>query len=325
MAWATDTAANITDLMARLRDFLTTNAALVAANQQWQVVGGVASGPIAANDFVSLKGRGLAGEDEIYLSLQAWVVPASNYYNMRMRGHTAYNPDLPGILTQPGANSNYVSILGVNSPIKYWFIANGRCFKVITRINGRYDALYAGFILPEHLPGDWSYPLFIGGSFLGSNGVASLDTYGHSNFWNAIADGQSNDALSQGYLFTPMQAWLPVRNGYTTTNVATGRITMPWNPYVGNQNVRSCLDGQRWLQRGQLMAVGWTSGSVDRGSRVSEVPEGGQFYGSFDGVFYTPAFGATAEQIATVNSVDHLLVPNVYRTGDGQYAAFALE
>ena len=34
MAWATDTAANITDLMARLRDFLTTTAALVAAHQQ---------------------------------------------------------------------------------------------------------------------------------------------------------------------------------------------------------------------------------------------------------------------------------------------------
>ncbi|HEL3182202.1 TPA: hypothetical protein UME25_004380, partial [Stenotrophomonas maltophilia] len=97
MAWATDTAANITDLMTRLRDFLTSNAALVAANQQWQVVGGVASGAIAAGDFVSLKGRGLAGEDEIYLSLQAWVVPASNYYNIRMRGHTAYNPALPGL------------------------------------------------------------------------------------------------------------------------------------------------------------------------------------------------------------------------------------
>ena len=324
MAWATDTAANITDLMARLRDFLTTNAALVAANQQWQVVGGVASGPIAANDFVSLKGRGLSGEDEIYVSLQAWVVPASNYYNMRMRGHTAYNPALPG-MTQAGANSEYVSILGVNSQIKYWFIANGRCFKVITRINGRYDALYAGFILPEHLPSDWSYPLFIGGSFLGSNGVASLDTYEHSNFWNAAANTQYNNAFSQGYLFTPMQAWLPIRNGSGNTPVALGRITMPWNPSAGNQNVRSCLDGQRWLQRGQLMAVGWTSGSVDRGSRVTEVPEGGQFYGSFDGVFYTPAFGATAEQIATVNGVDHLLVPNVYRTGDGQYAAFALE
>lgn len=324
MAWVTDTAANITDLMTRLRDFLTTNATLVAANQQWQVVGGVASGAIAASDFVSLKGRGLAGEDEIYLSLQAWVVPASNYYNIRMRGHTAYNAALPG-LNQAGANSNYVAILGVNSPIKYWFIANGRCFKVITRINGRYDAMYGGLILPEHLPGDWSYPLFIGGSFLGSNAAASLDTYEHSNFWNGNADFRANTASSQAYLFTPMQAWLPIRNRFAGTVLPSGRVTYPWNPYVGNQSVRSCLDGQRWLQRGQLMAIGWASGNTDRGARVDEVPEGGQFYGSFDGVFYTPAFGATAEQIATIAGVDYLLVPNVYRTGDGEYAALALE
>lgn len=324
MAWATDTAANITDLMARLRDFLTTNAALVAANLQWQVVGGVASGPIAAGDFVSLKGRGLAGEDEIYVSLLAQVVPASNYYNLTLRGHIAYNPAAPSI-DPPGANSNYISILGVNSPIKYWFIASGRCFKVITRINGRYDAMYAGFILPEHLPGDWSYPLFIGASYLGRNAQASLDDYSHSNFWNPSADGRSNTSLSQSYLFTPMQSWLPIRNAYGTSAIVTGRIASPWCRSLRNQNVRGCLDGQRWLQRGQLIGIGWSSGSVDRGNRVDEMPEGGQFYGSFDGVFYTPSFGATAEQIATVGSVDHLLVPNVFRTGDGEFAAFALE
>lgn len=324
MAWATDTAANITDLMARLRDFLTTNPALVAANQQWQVVGGVASGPIVANDFVSLKGRGLAGEDEIYLSLQAWVVPESNYYNMTLRGHVAYNPALPS-MDPAGTNSNYVAILGVNSPIKYWFVANGRCFKVITRINGRYDALYAGFILPEHLPGDWSYPLFIGGSYLGRNAQASLDTYQHSNFWNANADNRGNLANSQAYLFSPVQAWMPIRNFSSDSELNSARMTLPWSRGVRQQNFRNCLDGQRWLQRGQLVGIGWERGGYDRGSQAAEMPERGQFFGSFDGVFYTPSFGATAEQTVTVGGVDYLLVPNVYRTGDGQYAAFALE
>lgn len=324
MAWATDTAANITDLMARLRDFLTTNAALVAANQQWQVVGGVASGPIAANDFVSLKGRGLAGEDEIYLSLQAWVVPESNYYNMTLRGHVAYNPALPS-MDPAGTNSNYVAILGVNSPIKYWFVANGRCFKVVTRINGRYDAMYGGFILPEHLPGDWSYPLFIGGSYLGRNAQASLDTYQHSNFWNANADNRVNLANSQAYLFSPVQAWMPIRNLYSGSELITARVTLPWARGVRQQNFRNCLDGQRWLQRGQLVGIGWERGGYDRGGQAADMPERGQFFGSFDGVFYTPSFGATAEQTVTVDGVDYLLVPNVYRTGDGEYAAFALE
>ncbi len=73
MAWKTGTAANVNDLLLQLRDFLTADSALVAANQQWTAIGGVISGPIAANDFVSLKGRGLAGTDEIYLSLQAFT------------------------------------------------------------------------------------------------------------------------------------------------------------------------------------------------------------------------------------------------------------
>jgi hypothetical protein len=325
MAWVTDTATNITDLLARLRDFLTTHPDLVAAGQQWQVVGGTAAGAISANEFVSFKGRGLAGDDEIYFSAQAWIVPASNFYNLAFRGHTAYNPALP-TLDPPGANSNYVSILGVNSPIKYWFIANGRCFKVITRINGRYDAAYVGFILPEHLPGDWSYPLFIGASYLGRNAVASMDAYMHSNFWNPRADDASNVSNSQAYLFSPMQAWVPIRNSIQEyNNVDDGRVTAPWVPTMCNNNWRSLLDGTRWLQRGQLAAVGWGRGNPDRGSPSPNVPERGQFYGGFDGVFYTPSFGAAAEQLATVNGIDHLLIPNVFRTGDGQFAAFALE
>lgn len=324
MAWVTDTAVNITDLMARLRDFLTSNAALVAANQQWQVVGGVASGPIAANDFVSLKGRGLAGEDEIYLSLQAWVVPASAYYNMAIIGHTGYNPAQPR-LDPPGSNSKPVALLGVNSPIKYWFVANGRCFKVITRINGRYDAIYAGLILPDHLPGDWSYPLFIGGSCLDRNFLASSDSYEHSNFWSANADGTNNTNRSQAYLFSPIQAWVPIRNLALNGSQTTGRMTLPWAKGVCNPNVRSLLDGQRWVQRGQLAGFAWQGSLTDRSSPYSQMPEGGQFYGSFDGVFYTPSFGATAEQLATVGGVDHLLVPNVYRTGPGEFAAFSLE
>ncbi|MGH8037003.1 MAG: hypothetical protein ACREPD_04605, partial [Stenotrophomonas sp.] len=87
MAWKTGTAANHRDLLQQLRDFLTADAALVAAGQQWAVVGGVASGALAANDFVSLKGRGLAGADEIFVSLQAYTVASSNYYNLALRGH----------------------------------------------------------------------------------------------------------------------------------------------------------------------------------------------------------------------------------------------
>ncbi|MGH8420764.1 MAG: hypothetical protein ACRER3_00220 [Pseudomonas fluorescens] len=323
MAWKTGTAANHRDLLQQLRDFLTADAALVAAGQQWAVVGGVASGALAANDFVSLKGRGLAGADEIFVSLQAYTVASSNYYNLALRGHTAYNPAAPS-LDPAGANSKYVALLAVNSPFAYWFIANGRCFKVITRINGRYDALYAGFILPEHLPEDWSYPLFIGAAGLSRDLLASLDTYQHSNFWNPVSNFDVNTGDSQAFLFSPMQAWVPLRNTWSSSLTTTGRMTFPWTSVV-NANHRRLLDGSAWLQRGQLAAVAYSSGSPDLGIPYDQVPEGGQFYGSFDGVFYTPSLGASAEQVVTAGGTDHVLVPNVFRTGDGQFAAFALE
>jgi len=325
MAWKNGTAANLNDLLLQLRDFLTSDPALVAANQQWVAIGGKISGPIAANDFVSFKGRGLAGTDEIYLSLQSYTDVSNSYYTLGLRGHTAYNPALPSI-DPVGANSNYVGMPLVNSAIVYWFIANGRCFKVVTRVNGRYDALYAGFILSEHLPEDWSYPLFIGASSYTRLNLASDDSNIHSNFWNPSGADTSNTSLAQAYLFSPMQAWVPLRNTYGTSysSNVVGRLTVPWAP-ICNSNHRRLLDGTAWLQRGQLLAVGYQSGSPDIGSAFDQVPEGGQFYGGFDGVFYTPSLGAVAEQRVTASSVEHLLVPNVYRTGDGQFAAFALE
>lgn len=325
MAWKSGTAANVNDLLLQLRDFLTSDPALVAANQQWTAIGGVISGPIAANDFVSFKGRGLAGTDEIYLSLQAYTDVSNSYYTLGLRGHTAYNPALPSF-DPVGANSNQVGMPLVNSAFVYWFIANGRCFKVITRVNGRYDALYAGFILPEHLPEDWSYPLFIGASSYSRLNLASDDSNMHSNFWNPSGSNTMNTSLAQAYLFSPMQAWVPVRNTSSTSYSAqtVGRLTVPWAP-ICNSNHRRLLDGTAWLQRGQLLAVAYQSGNPDLGTAYDQVPEGGQFYGGFDGVFYTPSLGAVAEQRITADGVEHLLIPNVYRTGDGQFAAFALE
>ncbi|WP_414604338.1 hypothetical protein [Stenotrophomonas sp. AR029] len=325
MAWKTGTAANVNDLLLQLRDFLTADPALVAANQQWTAIGGVTSGPIAANDFVSLKGRGLAGTDEIYLSLQAFTDASNSYYTLAVRGHTSYNPSAPSF-DPVGANSNPIGLPLVNSAIVYWFIANGRCVKVITRVNGRYDAMYAGFILSEHLPEDWSYPLFIGGSTYSRSNRASDDSNMHSNFWNPSGSNSLNTSLSQAYLFSPMQAWVPVRNTYSTSysTSTVGRLTVPWGG-ICNSNHRRLLDGTAWLQRGQLLAVANESGNPDVGTAYDQVPEGGQFYGGFDGVFYTPSLGAVAEQRVTADGIEHILVPNVYRTGDGQFAAFALE
>lgn len=315
MATTTGTANNYFDLLTKVRDYL-------VGTVGWVQIGGEASNPISSDAmFVSLKGPGLTGTDEILVTMQPSSVAANNAYAIRVRGHTAYvNPGVD----QPGADSKWAYLLTFNSPVTYWIVANGRRFIVIVKNASRYDVMYAGFILPEHLPGDWSYPLFIGASCYTGEFAQSTDILEHSNFWNPMATSSGNTALSSAYLFAPMQSWVLVRNGYPQGSnlftFSTGRVTIPWTRLC-QQNLRRQLDNQPWFRRGQLAAIDRDSnGSVD-----SDVPEGGMFYGSFDGVFYTPAFGATAEQEAVVSGVTYKMFPNVGRTADGQFAAIAME
>ena len=223
-----------------------------------------------------------------------------------------------------------MALLLNNSTIVYWFIANGRRAIIITRISGRYDAAYLGLILPDHLPNDWSYPLFIGASAYSADVFgASNDDYAHTNFWMAALASTDVTLDCSAHLFTPGANWRSVANGTNQTATLNprleGAVIEPWNRSNRPTNLRRTVDDQPWLERGQIASVGNGAGPLSGGSPTVGGPDGGQWYGSFDGVFFTPSFGAAAEQIVTIDSVDYILIPNISRTGDSQYAAIALE
>lgn len=314
MATTTGTAANYLALLAVIRDFAVNDCG-------WTQVGGE-TGPITDDaQFVSLEGPGLSGTDQILATLQPYSEPANNAYSVRVRGHTAYTA--PGT-EQPGSNSPWAYALAMNAPMTYWLVGNGRHVKAIIKSGSRYDAMYFGLMLPEHLPGDWSYPLFIGASAAWGTSPQSEDELWHSNFWNPTGGsgyGNANTADTGAYIFSPMQAWVPVRNGYAGgSHFETGRFTLPWSR-THQQNLRRLIDDEPWFARGQVAVFARNSS----GNADAAVPEGGQLLGSFDGVYYTPSFGATAEQEAVVGGKTYKMFPNVGRTSDGQFAAFLME
>lgn len=318
MATETGTAANYRDILTRLRDF-------AVADCGWAQIGGQTGPVVSDDDFVSLQGPGLAGSDQILASLQTFSAPANNAYSIRARGHTAYTA--PGT-SQPGSDSPWVYALALNAPLDYWFVGNGRHVKAVIKSGSRYDALYFGLILPEHLPGDWSYPMFVGASSPSGAIAQSSDVPSHSNFWAPVGSTNGGGASTRdtgAYVFSPMQAWVPVRNGHTSSatsasTASTGRVSAPWSGLF-QQNQRRLLDDQPWFTRGQIAVFSRES----NGSADPQVPEGGQLLGSFDGVFYTPSFGATAEQEAVIGGRTYKMFPNVGRTSDGQFAAFLME
>ena len=327
MAIETGTATNYLDLMAKLRDFLTTDTDLVADGQEWECIAGKTTGTPIDTDFMSFKGQGLGGTDEIFFSITPVATPANNYYNLAIYGHAGYNSGTPGVI-QPGNHYSPVTMLLTNLPIVYWFVANGRRVIIITRISGRYDCAYIGLLLPDHLPEDWTYPLFVGGSsFYTTDGGATSDLAPHTNFWNPYCESNDMTGRATAYVFAPGGVWRALSHlmngGSSQRNI--GMLCVPWCAGIYPQNLRRTVDDQSWIKRGQVASVAEGAGLYSGGIPSNVNPNEGQWLASFDGVFYTPAFGASAEQIQTESGVDHMMIPNIARTGDGRWAAIAME
>lgn len=307
MAWATGTASNHRDLMAKIRDFLTANADLVALGQQWVQLAGPTTGTPDGNDEFVFQGPGLAGDDEVIVSMTVFEDTGLGYYALYGRGMTGYNPDLP-INEQPGAGPVGARLLLANLALTYWIIANGRCFKVIAKVGSVYDQCYMGLILPEHMPADWPYPLFVGGcSDTVSRDNGDVSDYRRA-FWNS-------HERANAHLLNAGLAWRSVGNWYSSNDNDTSDYvsTIPWNSVFYNQKVRGTLDDQPVLTPGGLV----TSQETDS--------DNGIFYGRFDGVFHVTAFETLAEQTITIAGKDYLVVPDIFRTSDGHMAAYALE
>ena len=299
MAYVTGTATNHLDLLAKLRDFVITAG--------WEVVGGVAAGAVAHGDFVSLKGIGLGGTDQIFLTLKAHTNDPAGIYSLQMRGHTAYNEAVPSD-TPPGLNSPWVYLPLINDAVQYWFVANARRFIAVCKANNRYDVFYGGFILPEHLPSDWAYPVLIGGS-ASSLMAAASESVGHRNFWSCPS--------GCAYLFTPGATWRAMENHHSSTGGTLSPnntlCSVDWHNDLSFSNKARAIDNSPWLQEGRI--VEYAVSTLDRRN----------FLGVYDGLLYTPSAGAVVEQIITHGGKDYLVVSNVFRNTDNSLAAVCLE
>lgn len=299
MAYITGEANNHLDLLAVLRDFLTSGPG-------WSVVGGVASGAVAHDQFVSLKGPGLGGTDQVFLTIKTHTNTPAGIYSLQMRGHTAYNPSVPSD-TPPGLNSPWVYLPLINDPIRYWIVASGRRFVMVAKANNRYDVFYGGFILPEHLPADWSYPMLIGGS---ANGLMAASTEGanHRNFWSPYQ--------GQGYVFTPAQLWRGM--SHVSGNEGSGAtdnalVSVDWVDGLAFPNKARAIDNSPWVSPGRIAEVSTSSLNPCN------------FLGVYDGIFYTPAAGTVVEQIIEHGGKDYLVVANVFRNSNNNLIALCLE
>jgi hypothetical protein len=280
---------------------------------------------------LSLKGPG-GGSDEIFVNLETDYSVSGDWRNWRLYGATGFIAgNVLDFVTQPGT-SLPVGLSLWNSSIPYWFIANGRRFMVIAKINTTYHALYAGFILPYATPSQYPYPLMIGGSNAMKPGSGSaFDT---SQRWSSTDDscrnfydpgGASSDmssltSVSTNYLRFPDGSWYPFKNWYTSggtpeASAGNGRNVWPWGPSSDHSSaykrIVTAIDGS-YVLFPCIMHVDGNNPSPN-------------ILGELHGVFAVTGFGNAAENTTTINGVTYLIIPNVFRSQKERWAAIALE
>ena len=311
MAWTSGTAAGHDDLMDDLKTFLTTNAALVAAGQNWvaekdetftpRTIFNVAHSGLTGNmRALYLNGPGLAGQENIHVNIlqYQWT---GNYQNWAMSGATAFDTN-QSFENQPGVLV-YTTLLPIfvltSADIDYWIIANGRRFILICEIGGDFHVSYCGLILPYAKPSEYPYPIFVSGSDGDDQATPATDM---NNFYQNISTDTSS-------LFR-----LPGGQIYRAGSLATSSQVAVW-PYrasVTYLNITNNPDGSFTL----LPMILYTD------------EQGGNVYGTMDGCYYVSHFGTTNllnQDIIEIGGVDHLVCQDMDDSGQNHWAAFRLE
>lgn len=309
MAWTSGTATDYRDLLAKLRKFLTTD--MTPASERWTELRWDQQ---ATTQELILKGPGLSGTDEIYIGIRSYQDASAGWYFWDLQGFIGYNA-ANVFSAQPGAIDNYAPGMSLwNAPIQYWFVANGRRVVVVAKVSTVYEAAYLGFIKPYATPGQYPYPLLVGGSMTGQRGRNySVTSPNHRHFVDPGEDVQNN-ANTACMLRSPSGAWLPFQNNYYSGTVEYRydglRPVWPTNyGYLGN--VREAPDGTYVLFP---IVLTQNNSSSDH-----------DLFGELDGCYWVSGFNNAAENLITVGGVNHLVVQNVYRTTVRDYWALRLE
>lgn len=300
MAFEAGTATDFWDVFDKFKTFITTDADLVAASEQWTVNRDEASASSYRRLF--LQGPGLAGLDEIYVQMRSVVTVGDDEYNIRFNGADGYN-SLVDYNSQMGLSPD-AGALCWDTSTPYWFFASGRRFIIILKVGTVYECVYCGLILPYGTTSEYPYPMFIGGTTDSLYRRFSDTSFMHGSFFNPRSEG----------------AWLRMHDGsylectnYQTNGAEAGESHgAQVHPWDGNKgfDMRECFDGSYPLIRGTVV-----------GSQDADYDLGVANFGVLDGVFFVPGFSNASENTITEGADTYHVFQSAHLNGLGDFCA----
>jgi hypothetical protein len=254
---------------------------------------------------------GLSATEEIHVGFGVVEDTGTDSFALTGWMFRSYNA-LLGHQSQPGHSGlGYHPVWDTSIP--YWFIGNGQRVIVITKISTVYTASYLGKFLPYGVPGEYPQPYYMSMPQAANNRWSSTD----ESFRNFFDPGDHAGSK----MLNPNGTWYEVGNfrqqsGSEASNDSTNYI---W-PYAANLAVGSTAV-TRWRELRQNLD---DTVPVYPCVLLGEDPAV-DVYGILDGVFACSGFSIASEDTIDIDSVDHLVIQNTYRTDRYYYAAMKLE
>jgi len=242
---------------------------------------------------VYLKGEGAAGLDEIVVGINTFENTSSGYYNWNLEGAVSYRSGR-AFGGQVGTSGAGVYAYFWNADIPYWIVATARRIILVAKVSTVYQIVHLGLIDPPATDAQYPYPLLIGGC-----GVTS------TNRWSTTGTGNTmfcDNTGESGKLREVDGIWGRVIPGATERYVTATWANIEFKGSIITAPDGSYLPDQIWM--------------VDGYNAVT--------FGAVDGLFAISGYNNAAENLVTINGVNYLVFPNVYRSGYGDYYALRL-
>jgi len=342
MAYEIGTADGYTDLLERLKDFISDPTRIIGdhpnmdeleaiddilqsgeASQAWTVDRWTDDRDSSGDGEIEMiaHGPGSGGADEIYVGVDTVSDSGNDWYNWRLMGMTGYADvalaNMPGMI---GGRLPRMLMYNHTLPIRYWFLGNGRRFVVVAKVGSVYECCYLGFALPYGLSTQFPYPLVVGGS--ACPGTTAADnrhsstaadhrafpnpySYTEGSLGTGVFDSGSDPSNNYGTLrVLEGTVWVKVRNKSGTSSYYLENIN--W-PYISHRY--GSIPTNYWSLRLRENIDG--SYPVFPIITMLQTPTK-HIYGELQGCFAVPGFGGiVAEDTFTVNGDTYIAFPIV--------------
>jgi len=230
-----------------------------------------------------LRGPGLTGTEQIFVGLRTYQNADADYYNLLAGGFTGYVAG-NSFDAQPGAMLSGVP--AHNQYIDYWLTLNGQRIVLVLKIApGVYESAYLGKIVPYATPGQYPYPLAVGGMLNGAAATRYSDTTHSMPYKGARANLRLLG--NGGWLQPDAYPWANARLAGATTQGRDTAGRYPLTPVV--------------------------------------LSDASGVYGEMDGVYHISGFNNAVENTLTHGGKTHVVIRDVGRTGFNDYYAMRLD